>query len=86
MRRHFQRKSHKAGMPPGSVVYVGEEPPEPARITVIDYGPEHFEEREVDRVHLGPELPADLDEVASLDLAGNTAARGEVLFPRADRK
>ena len=48
MRRFFQHKAHKAGMPPGSVVYVGEEPPEAARITVIDYGPEHYEEREVD--------------------------------------
>lgn len=48
MRRFFQRKAHKAGMPPGSVVYVGDEPPEPARITVIDYGRDHYEEREVE--------------------------------------
>lgn len=48
MRRFFQRKAHKAGMPPGSVVYVGEEPTEPVRITVIDFGPDHYEEREVE--------------------------------------
>jgi len=50
MPRFFQRKAHKAGMPPGSVVYVGEEPLEPARITVIDYGPDHYEEREIDEL------------------------------------
>ena len=50
MPRFFQRKAHKAGMPPGSVVYVGEEPPDPARITVIDYGPDHYEEREIDEL------------------------------------
>ncbi len=50
MRRILHRRADKAGMPPGSVVYVGDEPREPARITVIDYGPDHFEEREIDEL------------------------------------
>ena len=41
------RISRKAGLPPGSVVYVGDRKAGPIRITVLEYGEEGFEEREV---------------------------------------
>jgi magnesium transporter len=50
MSRFLRRGGKKAGVSPGTMVYIGEKPPEPAKITVIDYGPESFEEKVVDRV------------------------------------
>jgi len=42
--------SHKLGLPPGSLVYVGEKKDEPVRITLIDYDATTFEEKEVKSV------------------------------------
>lgn len=41
-----KRRSQKAGLPPGSIVYVGEKKEEKVRIRVMDYDEEHVEERE----------------------------------------
>jgi magnesium transporter len=38
--------SHKAGLPPGSLVHIGKRKVEKTRITIIDYDEEHFQEKE----------------------------------------
>jgi len=47
MVRLLKQRSKKAGLPPGTLVHIGEKKTEPVRITVIDYDEAHFEEREV---------------------------------------
>ena len=42
------RRSKKSGLPPGTPVYVGEEEPLPARISVISYDETSYEERTVE--------------------------------------
>ncbi|MDH4196630.1 MAG: magnesium/cobalt transporter CorA [Candidatus Aminicenantes bacterium] len=42
-----KKRSGKAGMPPGSLVHVGEKKQERARITLIDFDEKQVEEREV---------------------------------------
>ena len=46
----FKRYTQKVGQPPGTLVYLGEEPTEPVRITIIDYNETHLEEEEVQTV------------------------------------
>jgi len=41
------KRSRKSGLPPGSLVHIGPERTEKTRITVVDYGEGHFEEREI---------------------------------------
>ena len=41
------KRSRKSGLPPGSLVHIGPERTEKIRVTVVDYGEEHFEEREI---------------------------------------
>lgn len=43
----FKRYSQKVGLPPGTLMYVGEERTEPIRITVIDYDETYLQETEV---------------------------------------
>lgn len=50
MIRFVKRVSKKAGLPPGTLVHVGEESGETVRISLIDYAVDHFEEREVGAV------------------------------------
>ncbi|MFO7867010.1 MAG: magnesium/cobalt transporter CorA [Candidatus Aminicenantes bacterium] len=47
IRKFIHKRSRKAGLPPGTPVYTGEEKPDKVRITVIDYGEDHLEEREI---------------------------------------
>ena len=46
----FPKVSKKAGLPPGTPVFVGEKKVEKVRITVIDYDEGTLEEREVDSI------------------------------------
>ncbi len=46
MPRVFGKRTQKAGLPPGTLVYTGERAPEPARITVVDYDEQNYQERE----------------------------------------
>ncbi len=48
--RLFKRYSQKVGLPPGSLVYIGEERTEPVQITVTDYNETHFHEEEVQTI------------------------------------
>ena len=46
----FKRYSEKIGQPPGTLIYLGEEPTEPVRITITDYDETHLHEEEVHTV------------------------------------
>ncbi len=46
----YSFSTKKAGLSPGSVVYVGKERDIPTKISVIDYGPDTYEEKTVDEV------------------------------------
>ena len=46
----FKRYSQKVGQPPGTLAYLGEEPTEPVRITIIDYDETHLQEEEAQTV------------------------------------
>lgn len=52
IRKHFPSRSRKAGMPPGSLVYIGPEQaePKPARMTVIEYDGDTLTEREIQSI------------------------------------
>jgi len=44
------RRSRKIGLPPGSLVHIGEEKAERSRITIMDYDGQSFQEKEVKAV------------------------------------
>jgi magnesium transporter len=46
-RKIIRKRSHKTGLPPGTPIYTGEEKPDKVRITVMDYGKEFLEEKEI---------------------------------------
>jgi magnesium transporter len=50
MSLYLKRSSEKAGLPPGTVVFVGEKKVEETRITVIDYDENQYAEREVKNI------------------------------------
>ena len=49
-RRFFKKVSQKAGLPPGTLVHVGDERTEKVKIQVIDYNETSLEERDVKNV------------------------------------
>ena len=50
MSKFIKKVSKTAGLVPGSLVYVGDEPKTKPKITIIDYGQEHFQEKEAKNV------------------------------------
>jgi magnesium transporter len=50
MARFGNRRSRKAGLPPGSLIHVGEPKAEKTRITIIDYAEESFQQKEAEKV------------------------------------
>ena len=48
--RRIKRHSRKAGLPPGTLVHIGEKKAEDIRITLIDYSEESIQERVVEKV------------------------------------
>ena len=48
--RRIKRHSKKAGLPPGTLVHIGERKEEQIRITLIDYNEQNFQERVVEKV------------------------------------
>jgi magnesium transporter len=46
MNRLIKKRSEKAGLPPGTLVHIGEKKTEKAKITIIDYDETQFEEKE----------------------------------------
>ena len=49
-RKPAPRHSKKVGLPPGTLVYVGEKKVESVRITLLDYDEQRFEEKQVARI------------------------------------
>jgi len=47
MQKLFKKRSEKVGLPPGTLVYVGEKKVEKVIITVFDYDSERYEEKEL---------------------------------------
>jgi len=50
MPRFIKRTSKKAGLAPGTLIHIGEKKVEAARITVIDYDKEQFQQKELETV------------------------------------
>lgn len=50
MPRFIKKRSEKAGLPPGSLVHIGEKRIEEVRITVIDYDQAQFQEEQVKNI------------------------------------
>ncbi len=46
-RKLLSKTSHKAGLPPGTVLHIGEKHAAPVRMQLVDYGPDHLEERKL---------------------------------------
>lgn len=49
-KRTTQKRSSKAGLPPGTLVHVGEKKVESIRITFIDYDKQNFDEKQVTNI------------------------------------
>ena len=47
MLRLIKKRSKKAGLPPGTLVHIGEKKGETLKITVMDYDEAHFQEKEI---------------------------------------
>jgi magnesium transporter len=50
MAKNTHKRSKKVGLPPGSLVYVGEKKMERAKITIIDYDEQSYQEKEAKTV------------------------------------
>ncbi len=46
MRKLIKKRSKKAGLPPGTLVHIGEKKAETPKITIMDYDEAHFQEKE----------------------------------------
>ena len=47
MGRVVKERSVKSGLPPGTLIHIGEKSDREIRVSVIDYGESHFEEKEI---------------------------------------
>ena len=47
MGRVVKERSVKSGLPPGTLIHIGEKSDREIRVSVIDYGEKHFEEKEI---------------------------------------
>jgi magnesium transporter len=47
MPKLIKKRSKKAGLPPGTLVHIGEKKAETLKITIMDYDEAHFEEKEI---------------------------------------
>jgi magnesium transporter len=50
MPKLIKKRSRKSGLPPGTLVHIGEKKAEMPKITLIDYDESHFQEREVKKI------------------------------------
>lgn len=50
MAKLVKKKSKKVGLPPGSIVHIGNKRAEKTKITIVDYNEEQFQEKEVKTV------------------------------------
>ncbi|MBI5641496.1 MAG: magnesium and cobalt transport protein CorA, partial [Nitrospirae bacterium] len=47
MPKFTKRRSKKSGLPPGTLVHIGEKKTEQVKITVLDYDESDFQEKEI---------------------------------------
>jgi magnesium transporter len=47
MQKLIKKRSRKAGLPPGTLVHIGEKKADTPKITVMDYDETHFQEKEI---------------------------------------
>jgi len=52
MPRGMKKMSKKVGLPPGTLVHIGEKKTEKIRISVIEYSEEQFQEKEIDNIEV----------------------------------
>ena len=69
MPKSFRKMARKAGLPPGSLVYTGEQPEAPAKIIITRYNDHDFSETEFGTISECP-LVADQDVVTWIDVSG----------------
>ena len=50
MLKPHHKRSKKAGLPPGTLVHIGERASEKVKITILDYDETNFQERQTDKV------------------------------------
>lgn len=50
MAKLLKKRLKKAGLPPGTLLYIGERKLESARITFIDYDEQNFHEKQIDKI------------------------------------
>ncbi len=50
MPQWIQKRSHKSGMPPGSLIHIGEKKTEKIKITLLEYDADHSEEKVINHV------------------------------------
>jgi len=50
MLKLFKRASNRVGLPPGTLIHIGEEKVERAKVTIIDYDEDQFQEKEAKAV------------------------------------
>ncbi|MDY6777619.1 MAG: magnesium/cobalt transporter CorA, partial [Candidatus Nanohaloarchaea archaeon] len=67
--KFLKDRSEKLGQSPGSLVHVGDRKEDEVEITVIDYGPDHAEEREAETVQEAFEA-VDRDSVTWINVDG----------------
>ncbi|BEH10619.1 magnesium/cobalt transporter CorA [Geobacter sulfurreducens] len=69
MKKIIKQRSRKTGLPPGSLVHIGEQTGEPVRISIVDYDETSISERETDDIaECFP--PRDQPGVRWLDMEG----------------
>jgi magnesium transporter len=50
MKKPIKKRSKKAGLPPGTLIHIGEKKIESVRITLIDYDEQNFQEKQVPNI------------------------------------
>ena len=50
MERFIKKRAKTLGLPPGSLVHIGEKKVDKVRITILDYNEKEFQEKELEKV------------------------------------
>ncbi|MBI5583126.1 MAG: magnesium/cobalt transporter CorA [Deltaproteobacteria bacterium] len=50
MAQTLKKRSEKVGLPPGTLIHVGERKSERTRVDLLEYDGDHYEEREIERI------------------------------------
>lgn len=65
----MKKRSIKAGLPPGTLVHIGEKRTDKVKVTVIDYDEGHFRERELEKLEDALSAP-DATKVTWINVSG----------------